>query len=120
MVGLWNLPTPLTQSLYEKYDFFPMLAMMLVSTARLIYAQSSKELHKERQELSKASKRELNEKAGKEAITFLRKDGKRTPVRFLFKSNLTNQIPTDIKALIENTVANEQMDHLFHTVSEPK
>ncbi|MBD5210756.1 MAG: hypothetical protein HDS69_10380 [Bacteroidales bacterium] len=43
------------------------VALMLVSASGICYAQSTKEQRKERQELAKASKKELNEKVSKAA-----------------------------------------------------
>ncbi len=133
-----------------------LLALSIVGNT---YAQSTKNQIKERKELAKASKKELNEKASKAA----RKDAKRLTkegwktapgalpiekqldksyiMQFqydsdgfpqfimaeamstggnydaakmqaleLAKQNLAGQIQTEITALIENTVANEQMD----------
>ena len=133
-----------------------LLALSIVGNT---YAQSTKDQIKERKELAKASKKELNEKASKAA----RKDAKRLTkegwktapgalpiekqldksyiMQFqydsdgfpqfimaeamstggnydaakmqaleLAKQNLAGQIQTEITALIENTVANEQMD----------
>lgn len=131
----------------------------LVSASSVSYAQSSKEQHKERQELAKASKKELNEKASKAArkeAKRLSKEGwKAAPGALplekqldksymmqyqydsdgypqyimaeamsvggnydaakmqsleLAKQNLAGQIQTEVTALIENTVANDQMD----------
>ena len=133
--------------------------LLALSIVENIYAQSTKDQIKERKELAKASKKELNEKASKAA----RKDAKRLTkegwktapgalpiekqldksyiMQFqydsdgfpqfimaeamstggnydaakmqaleLAKQNLAGQIQTEITALIENTVANEQMD----------
>ena len=52
---------------------FGLLTMMLLSASEITYAQATKEQRKERQELAKASKKELNEKASKAA----RKEAKR-------------------------------------------
>ena len=52
---------------------FGLLTMMLLSASGITYAQATKEQRKERQELTKASKKELNEKASKAA----RKEAKR-------------------------------------------
>jgi len=129
-----------------------------IMTSGVIFAQSAKELAKERKELGKASKSELNQKASKTA----RKEAKRlkkegwtvTPGALpldkqldkaymmqyeydadmypkyvmaeamsiggnydaakmqaleLAKQNLAGQIQTEVTALIENTVANEQL-----------
>ena len=136
-----------------------MISLLLVSACGFSYAQSTKEQLKERQELAKASKKELNKKASKAA----RKDAKRLskegwktapgalPLEKqldnsylmqyqydsdgfpqfimaeamsiggnydaakmqaleLAKQNLAGQIQTEVTALIENTVANEQMN----------
>ena len=137
---------------------FLLIALSIV-TSGVAFAQSAKELAKERKELMKVSKAELNEKASKAA----RKEAKRykkegwttTPgalpiekqtdramlmqMEFdeemfpkyimgeamsiggnydaakmqaleLAKQNLVGQIQTEVTALIENTVANEQME----------
>lgn len=132
---------------------------MILSVSELSYAQSSKEQRRERQELAKSSKKELNEKASKAArkeAKRLSKEGWKTApgalpldkqldksylmqyqydadgfpqfimaeamsvggnydaakmqALELAKQNLAGQIQTEITALIENTVANEQMD----------
>lgn len=134
--------------------------MVLVSVSSISYAQSTKEQRKERLEIAKASKKELNEKASKDArkeAKRLAKDGWKAapgalplekqldksymmqyqydsegyPQYFmadamsvggnydaakmqaleLAKQNLAGQIQTEVTALIENTIANEQMDH---------
>lgn len=136
-----------------------LIALLLLSVSGVCYAQSAKEQRKERQELAKASKKELNEKASKAArkeAKRLTKEGWKTapgalPLEKqldrsymmqyqydadgfpqyimaeamstggnydaakmqaleLAKQNLAGQIQTEITALIENTVANEQMD----------
>ncbi len=136
-----------------------LVTMLLVSAIGLSYAQTTKEQRKERQELAKASKKELNEKASKAArkeAKQLSKEGWKTapgalPLEKqldksymmqyqydsdgfpqfimaeamstggnydaakmqaleLAKQNLAGQIQTEITALIESTVANEQMD----------
>lgn len=138
---------------------FGLITLMLVSASGFIYAQSSKEQRKERQELAKASKKELNEKASKaarkEAKKLSKEDWKTAPGALpldkqldksymmqyhydsdgfpqfimaeamstggnydaakmqaleLAKQNLAGQIQTEVTALVENTVANEQMD----------
>lgn len=130
-----------------------------MSASGLTLAQTTKEQRKERQELAKASKKELNEKASKAArkeAKKLTKEGWKTapgalPIEKqldksytmqyqydsdgfplfimaeamstggnydaakmqaleLAKQNLAGQIQTEVTALIENTVANEQMD----------
>lgn len=135
------------------------ITLMILSVSELSYAQSSKEQRRERQELAKSSKKELNEKASKAArkeAKRLSKEGWKTApgalpldkqldksylmqyqydadgfpqfimaeamsvggnydaakmqALELAKQNLAGQIQTEIIALIENTVANEQMD----------
>lgn len=135
------------------------MALLFVFGTTDSFAQSAKELVKERKELMKASKAELNEKATKAArkeAKSLKKDGWETapgalPLEKqldrsymmqsefdedmfpkymmgeamsiggnydaakmqaleLAKQNLAGQIQTEVTALIENTVANEQMD----------
>lgn len=135
-----------------------LVALLLVSATDMCFAQLTKEQIKERQELAKASKKELNEKASKAArkeAKRLTKEGWRTapgalPLEKqldksylmqsqydsdgfpafimaeamstggnydaakmqaleLAKQNLAGQIQTEVTALIENTVANEQM-----------
>lgn len=135
-----------------------LVALLLVSATDMCFAQLTKEQIKERQELAKASKKELNEKASKAArkeAKRLIKEGWRTapgalPLEKqldksylmqsqydsdgfpafimaeamsiggnydaakmqaleLAKQNLAGQIQTEVTALIENTVANEQM-----------
>lgn len=136
------------------------ITLVLVSVSSISYAQSTKEQRKERLEIAKASKKELNEKASKDArkeAKRLAKDGWKAapgalplekqldksymmqyqydsegyPQYFmadamsvggnydaakmqaleLAKQNLAGQIQTEVTALIENTIANEQMDH---------
>lgn len=138
---------------------FGLITMMLLTASNVSYAQITKEQRKERQELAKASKKDLNEKASKAArkeAKQLSKEGwKTTPgalplekqldrtylmqMEFeqdgfpryimaeamstggnydaakmqaleLAKQNLAGQIQTEITALIDNTVANDQMD----------
>lgn len=142
-----------------KKTIFGLVTLLLVSVSGISYAQSTKQQRKERQELAKASKKELNEKASKAAIKEakqLTKDGWKTApgalpldkqldksymmqyqydsdgfpqfimaeamstggnydaakmqALELAKQNLAGQIQTEITALIENTVENEQMD----------
>lgn len=137
---------------------FSVVALMLVASATT-YAQSSSDQMKERKELAKASKEELNEKASKAATKEAKKltkegwktapgalpidkqldrsytmqyqydsdgfplyimaeamsiggnyDAAKMQALELAKQNLAGQIQTEITALIENTVANEQMD----------
>lgn len=132
---------------------------MLVTATGYSYAQLNKEQQKERKELAKVSKKELNEKASKAArkeAKLLSKEGWKTapgalPLEKqldksymmqyqydsdgfpqfimaeamsvggnydaakmqaleLAKQNLAGQIQTEVTALVENTVANEQMD----------
>lgn len=138
---------------------FGLITLMLVSASGFTYAQSSKEQRKERQELAKASKKELNEKASKAARKEAKKlskegwktapgalpldkqldksymmqyqydsagfpqfimaeamstggnyDAAKMQALELAKQNLAGQIQTEVTALVENTVANEQMD----------
>lgn len=135
------------------------VALLMISVSGIGYAQTTKEQRKERQEIAKASKKELNEKASKAArkeAKRLSKEGWKTapgalPLEKqldksygmqyqydadgfpqyimaeamstggnydaakmqaleLAKQNLAGQIQTEITSLIENTVANEQMD----------
>ncbi len=44
-----------------------LVSLLLISASGFSYAQTTKEQRKERQELAKASKKELNEKASKAA-----------------------------------------------------
>lgn len=63
-----SLPTPiLHHSLQMKKTIIAIVATMLVSASGICYAQSAKDQRKERLELAKASKKELNEKASKGA-----------------------------------------------------
>lgn len=136
-----------------------LITLMLVAASSISYAQTTKEQRKERQELTKASKKELNEKASKaarkEAKNLTKEGWKTTPGALpldkqldksymmqyqldsegfpqyfmaeamsvgsnydaakmqaleLAKQNLAGQIQTEVTALIENTVANEQLD----------
>ncbi|MBD5248834.1 MAG: hypothetical protein HDS58_01950 [Barnesiella sp.] len=138
---------------------FLIITVLLLSVATPSYAQSAKEQRKERQELAKASKKDLNEKASKasrkEAKRLAKEgwttapgalplekqldksylmqyqydtdgfpqfimaegmstggnyDGAKMQALELAKQNLAGQIQTEITALIENTVANEQLD----------
>lgn len=133
--------------------------MMLATAVGTTSAQVTKEQRRERQEIAKASKKELNEKAGKaarkEAKNLTKQGWKTAPgalplekqldrsylMQYQFdaegfpqyimaegmstggnydaakmqalelaKQNLAGQIQTEVTALIENTVANEQMD----------
>lgn len=142
-----------------KKIFFGLITLILLSVSEVGYAQSSKEQRKERQELAKASKKELNGKASnaarKEAKRLSKEGWKTAPGALpldkqldksylmqyqydadgfpqfimaegmsvggnydaakmqaleLAKQNLAGQIQTEITALIDNTVANEQMD----------
>lgn len=135
-----------------------MLAL-LVAAGGMTFAQSARETAKERKELMKASKSELNEKATKTARKAAKKlqkegwtiaagalpiekqldksylmqyeydeemfpkyimgeavstggnyDAAKMQALELAKQNLAGQIQTEVTALIENTVANEQMD----------
>ena len=47
--------------------FLGIVSLLLISSVGMTYAQTTKEQRKERQELAKASKKELNEKASKAA-----------------------------------------------------
>lgn len=133
--------------------------LSLIFTTGVSYAQSTKVQHKAHQEITKASRKELNEKASKAARKEAKKltkegwkitpgalpldkqldksymmqyqlDPEGYPLYFmadamsvggnydaakmqaleLAKQNLAGQIQTEVTALIENTVANEQMD----------
>ena len=134
------------------------IAVCLLAGSQISYAQISKEQMKERKEISKSSKSQLNEKASKAArqeAKRMRKEGwQTTPGALpldkqldksymmqyeydedmypkyvmgeamsvggnydaakmqaleLAKQNLAGQIQTEVTALIENTVANEQL-----------
>ncbi|MCM1356792.1 MAG: hypothetical protein NC212_10360 [Staphylococcus sp.] len=142
-----------------KKTIFGLITLMLLSASGLACAQSAKDQRKERQELAKATKKELNEKASKAARKeakkldkvgwqtapgalplekqldksymmqyqydsdgfpqFIMAEGMSTAGNYdaakmqaleLAKQNLAGQIQTEITALVENTVANEQMD----------
>jgi hypothetical protein len=135
------------------------LALITLSSTAIVNAQATKEQLKERKELAKASKSELNSKASKAARKEAKKLSKNgwdvTPGALplekqldksylmqyeydsdgfpkfimaeamsiggnydaakmqsleLAKQNLAGQIQTEVTALIENTVANEQLD----------
>lgn len=137
---------------------FLFIALSIV-TSGVTFAQSAKELAKERKELMKASKSELNDKATKTARKEAKKlkkegwitapgalplekqldksylmqyeydeemfpkyimgeamsiggnyDAAKMQALELAKQNLAGQIQTEVTALIENTVANEQME----------
>lgn len=137
---------------------FLLIALSIV-TSGVTFAQSAKELAKERKELMKASKGELNSKATKAARKEAKKlkkegwitapgalplekqldksylmqyeydeemfpkyimgeamsiggnyDAAKMQALELAKQNLAGQIQTEVTALIENTVANEQME----------
>lgn len=137
---------------------FLFIALSIV-TSGVTFAQSAKELAKERKELMKASKAELNDKATKAARKKAKKlkkegwttapgalplekqldksylmqyeydeemfpkyimgeamsiggnyDAAKMQALELAKQNLAGQIQTEVTALIENTVANEQME----------
>ena len=154
-----SLPTQLPQFNPMRKAISGIIALMLLLTSGFALAQSTKEQIKERKELAKASKKELNEKASKAArkeAKRLTKEGWKTapgalPLEKqldksymmqyqydsdgfpqylmaeamstggnydaakiqaleLAKQNLAGQIQTEVTALIENTVANEQMD----------
>lgn len=136
-----------------------LFAMALVLAGGTSFAQSVKELAKERRELTKASKAELNDKATKAARKEAKKlkkegwtstpgalplekqldksylmqyeyeedmfpkyimgeamsigtnyDAAKMQALELAKQNLAGQIQTEVTALIENTVANEQLE----------
>lgn len=139
--------------------FVGFIILMLLSVSASSRAQMTKEQQKERQELAKSTKKQLNEKASKSArneAKRLKKEGWKTapgalPLEKqldksymmqyqydydgfpqfimaeamstggnydaakmqaleLAKQNLAGQIQTEVTALIENTVANEQMN----------
>ncbi len=141
-----------------KKTILTLFAMILLSSSACIIAQSAKDLRKERQELAKASKKELNEKASKDARKQAKKsekegwktapgalplekqydksymmqyqydedgfplyimaegmsvggnyDAAKMQAMELAKQNLAGQIQSEITALVENTVANDQM-----------
>ena len=50
-----------------KKTIFGLITLILITVSGLTYAQSTKEQRQERQELAKASKKELNVKASKAA-----------------------------------------------------
>lgn len=136
-----------------------LLGLFLLSAQGMVFSQIDAQQRKERQEMAKASKKELNQKASKAArkeAKQLAKDGWKTApgalpldkqldrsylMQFqydsdgfplyimaegmstagnydaakmqaieLAKQNLAGQIQSEVTALIENTVANEQMD----------
>jgi hypothetical protein len=142
----------------RKLSISILMSLMVISTLS-VHAQSTKDQIKERKELLKASKSELNQKASKDAkkeAKSLAKSGwvvapgalpleKQLDRSYLMqyqyesdgtpkyvmaeamsvggnydaakmqslelaKQNLAGQIQTEVTALIENTVANEQMD----------
>ena len=136
-----------------------MFIMLSIVTSGMTFAQSAKDLAKERKELMKASKAELNDKATKAARKEAKKlkkegwttapgalplekqldksylmqyeydqemfpkyimgeamsiggnyDAAKMQALELAKQNLAGQIQTEVTALIENTVANEQLE----------
>lgn len=142
-----------------KKFLIPLLSVLLLSTSGICDAKISKEELKERKELAKASKKELNEKASKAARKEAKKltkegwmtapgalplekqldrtysmqfqydsegfplyimaeamstggnyDAAKMQALELAKQNLAGQIQSEVTALVENTVANEQMD----------
>jgi len=142
-----------------KTFFKLLLAFVLVAYMEPVRAQLSKEQQKERKEIAKTSKSQLNEKASKAARKEAKKiqkagrntapgalqmekqldksymiqyeydndmypkyvmgeamsvggnyDAAKMQALELAKQNLAGQIQTEVTALIENTVANEQMD----------
>lgn len=155
-----SLPTHIVITVHPmRKTIIGIVSLLLISASSFSYAQTTKEQRKERQELAKTSKKELNEKASKAArkeAKRLSKEGWRTapgalPLEKqldksymmqyqydsdgfpqfimaeamstggnydaakmqaleLAKQNLAGQIQTEVTALIENTVANEQMD----------
>lgn len=136
-----------------------LLVLALVAFTMESYAQSAKEIRKERQEIRKLSRAELNEKVSKAARKDAKKfakegwlvspgalpiekqldksymmqmeydeeifpkyimaqaqsiggnyDAAKMQALELAKQNLAGQIQTEVTALIENTIANEQME----------
>lgn len=136
-----------------------LLVLALAAFTMGSYAQSAKEIRKERQEIRKLSRSELNEKASKDARKDAKKyakegwqvspgalpiekqldksymmqmeydaemsskyiwataqsiggnyDAAKMQALELAKQNLAGQIQTEVTALIENTVANEQLE----------
>lgn len=136
-----------------------LLTLMLLSASEVSFAQNTREQLRERQELSKATRQELNRKASKSARKEAKRltkegwlsapgalplerqldrsyemqlqydadgfpqflmaeamstggnyDAAKMQAMELAKQNLAGQIQTEITALIESTVANEQMD----------
>lgn len=134
------------------------LVTLMISSSGMTFAQSTKDQLKERQELAKATKKELGEKASKAARNEAKKLGKegwktapgalpldkqldksymmqyqydsdgfpqfimaeamstggnydaaKIQALELAKQNLAGQIQTEVTALIESTIANEQM-----------
>ena len=141
-----------------KRTILGLVTLMMISSSGMAFAQSTKDQLKERQELAKATKKELGEKASKAARNEAKKLGKEgwktapgaLPLdkqldksymmqyqydsdgfpRFIMaeamstggnydaakmqalelaKQNLAGQIQTEVTALIESTIANEQM-----------
>ena len=141
-----------------KRTILGLVTLMMISSSGMTFAQSTKDQLKERQELAKATKKELGEKASKAARNEAKKLGKEDwktapgalPVdkqldksymmqyqydsdgfpKFIMaeamstggnydaakmqalelaKQNLAGQIQTEVTALIESTIANEQM-----------
>ncbi|MCM1336146.1 MAG: hypothetical protein NC187_02635 [Candidatus Amulumruptor caecigallinarius] len=142
-----------------KKCIFALAAALMLSASGLAYAQVTAEQLKERKELAKASKKDLNEKATKAARKEAKKlskqgwltapgalplekqldksylmqyqydgdgfpqyimaeamstggnyDAAKMQALELAKQNLAGQIQTEVTSLIENTVANDQMD----------
>lgn len=142
-----------------KYIVFGLITALSLSCSGVVFAQSLKDQRKERQELAKATKKGINEKATKaarkEAKTLSKEGWKTAPGALplekqldksylmqyqydsngfpefimaegmsiggnydaakmqaleLAKQNLAGQIQSEITAIVENTVANEQMD----------
>lgn len=141
-----------------KRTILGLVTLMMISSSGMTFAQSTKDQLKERQELAKATKKELGEKASKAARNEAKKLGKegwktapgalpldkqldksymmqyqydsegfpkfimaeamstggnydaaKMQALELAKQNLAGQIQTEVTALIESTIANEQM-----------
>ena len=141
-----------------KRTILGLVTLMMISSSGMTFAQSTKDQLKERQELAKATKKELGEKASKAARNEEKKLGKedwktapgalpldkqldksymmqyqydsdgfpkfimaeamstggnydaaKMQALELAKQNLAGQIQTEVTALIESTIANEQM-----------
>lgn len=141
-----------------KRTILGLVTLMMISSSGMTFAQSTKDQLKERQELAKATKKELGEKASKAARNEAKKLGKegwktapgalpldkqldksymmqyqydsdgfpkfimaeamstggnydaaKMQALELAKQNLAGQIQTEVTALIESSIANEQM-----------